>query len=47
MATGYCIVRLNAKESWLESTPIHVLTDPAALREVSDDELIALVGQTA
>ena len=42
MPTGYCIVRLSAKTSWLESTPVHILTDPPALREVSDDELRAL-----
>ena len=42
MARGYCIARLDAKESFLESAPVHFLTEPASLGEVTDDALARL-----
>jgi hypothetical protein len=42
MAMGFCIARLDAKESWLESAPIHFRTELAALSKVSDTYLRSL-----
>jgi hypothetical protein len=42
MPRGYMIVRLDARENYLESSPIQVLVEPAALCGVSDDELRAM-----
>lgn len=41
---GYLIVRLDAKESYLESSPVQIKVDPAALSPVSDSDLRALTG---
>ena len=38
---GYCIVRLDAQESYLESAPIQILVDPPGLPPVSDAQLAA------
>ena len=42
MAMGYLIVRLDAKESYLESAPVQIRVEPAALSKVSDLELARL-----
>lgn len=42
MARGYCIARLDARESYLESAPIHFRTDPPAIAKVSDAQLRSL-----
>ena len=42
MAMGFCIARLDAKESWLESAPVHFRTELAALAQVSDGQLEAI-----
>jgi DNA helicase HerA-like ATPase len=42
MARGYCIARLDARDSYLESAPIHFRTDPPALSKVSDLQLCAI-----
>jgi len=39
---GYCIVRLNAKNSYLESAPVQILVDAPELPNVSDAALAAL-----
>lgn len=39
---GYCVVRLDAQESYLESAPIQILVDPPALSPVTDEQLAAL-----
>jgi hypothetical protein len=44
MPVGYCIARLDAKTSFLESAPIHVQTDDPGLPELDDDELAVLLG---
>lgn len=43
MPVGYCIARLDAKESFLESAPIQIRTDDPGLPELSDEELAALL----
>jgi DNA helicase HerA-like ATPase len=47
MAMGFCIARMDAKESYLESAPIHFRTDPAAISKVSDTQLKALAERRA
>lgn len=42
MPQGYCVVRMDAKESYLESAPIQILIDPPALPPVTDAQLAAL-----
>jgi DNA helicase HerA-like ATPase len=42
MARGFCIARLDARESYLESAPIHFRTDPPAISKVSDSQLRVL-----
>lgn len=42
MPRGYCIVRLDARESYLESAPVQILVDPPALPDVSNDTLRTL-----
>jgi len=42
MATGFSLVRLDAKEDFTESAPVHVRTEPPMLSEVSDAELKTL-----
>lgn len=44
MPRGYLIVRLDAKESYLESAPVQIRVDPAALSPVSDGDLRAMTG---
>jgi hypothetical protein len=39
MPRGYCIVRLDARDNYLESAPVQILVDPPSLPEVSNDEL--------
>lgn len=41
MARGFCIARLDAKDSYLESAPVHFRTDPPAIAKVSDAQLTA------
>jgi hypothetical protein len=41
LPVGYCIARLNARRSYLESAPIHFLTDPPGLAKVTDADLAA------
>jgi DNA helicase HerA-like ATPase len=41
MAQGYLIVRMDAKESYLESAPVQIKVEPAALAKVTDDQLRA------
>ena len=40
--TGYVIVRLDAKHSYLESAPVQIITEPAGLTKVLDRDLAAL-----
>jgi len=42
MPRGYCIVRLDARNSYLESAPTQILIDPPELSPVSDVQLAAL-----
>lgn len=42
MAQGYLIVRLDAKQSYLESAPVQVLVEPAALSRITDKDLVVL-----
>jgi len=42
MPIGYLIVRLDAKQSYLESAPVQLLVDASAIAPVSDAELIEL-----
>jgi DNA helicase HerA-like ATPase len=44
MPRGYLIIRLDAKNSYLESTPYQIMVDPAAIAAVSDAELLARAG---
>lgn len=39
MPRGYCIARLDARESYLESAPVQLLVDPPGLPRVSDAQL--------
>lgn len=39
---GYVLIRLDARNSYLESAPVQVLTDPAPLTHVTDQDLAAL-----
>lgn len=43
MPTGYCIARLDARESWLESAPVQFLTDPAPISKLSDEDMLRWV----
>lgn len=43
MPVGYCIARLDAKESFLESAPIQIRTDDPGLPELDDAELLELL----
>jgi hypothetical protein len=45
MARGFCIARLDARESYLESAPIHFRTDPPAISKVSDSQLRVLAAK--
>jgi hypothetical protein len=47
MPTGYCIARLDARESWLESAPVQFLTDPAPISKLSDADMAAWVARLA
>jgi hypothetical protein len=42
---GYCIVRLDAQTSYLESAPIQILVDPPGLPPVTDEQLAAHAAQ--
>jgi hypothetical protein len=42
MPRGYAIVRLDARESYLESAPVQILIDPPELPPVTDAQLEAL-----
>jgi DNA helicase HerA-like ATPase len=39
MARGFCIARMDARESYLESAPVHFKTEPPALSQVTDSQL--------
>lgn len=39
MPIGHCIARLNARKHFLESAPVHFVTEPAALGQVNDEQL--------
>jgi hypothetical protein len=39
MPVGHCIARLHARNHFLESAPVHFVTEPAALGKVTDDHL--------
>ena len=39
MPVGYAIVRLHARESYLESAPVQIVAEPASLGKVTDDQL--------
>ena len=39
MPVGYAIVRLHAKESYLESAPVQIVSDIASMGRVSDEQL--------
>lgn len=39
MPVGYCVARLHARKSFLESAPVQFITEPAALGEVTDETL--------
>ena len=41
MPVGYAIVRLHAKHSYLESAPVQILSEPAVLGRVTDEQLRA------
>lgn len=45
MPRGWCIARLASKESYLEAAPVHFVTDPANLADVTDMDLLALAQQ--
>lgn len=47
MPIGHCIARLNARTHYLESAPIHFLTDPPGLAKVTDAELARMVQRRA
>lgn len=42
MPRGYALVRLDARDSYLESAPVHILVDPPALPPATDAELAEL-----
>jgi DNA helicase HerA-like ATPase len=46
MPVGYCIARLDAKTSFLESAPIHIHTDDPGLPELDDVDLAALLADS-
>ena len=39
MPVGYAIVRLHARESYLESAPVQIVAEPASLGKVTDEQL--------
>jgi DNA helicase HerA-like ATPase len=39
MPVGYCIARLHARESYLESAPVQLVVEPAAIGKVSNAQL--------
>ena len=39
MPIGYCIARLNARTSFLESAPVQFVTEPASIGAVTDEQL--------
>jgi len=39
MPIGYCVARLHARTSYLESAPVQFVTEPAALGQVNDEQL--------
>jgi hypothetical protein len=41
MPVGHCIARLHARNHFLESAPVHFVTEPAALGKVTDEHLTA------
>lgn len=45
MPTGYCIARLDARTSWLESAPVQFLTDPPPVGKLTDDQMAAWVAR--
>jgi DNA helicase HerA-like ATPase len=47
MARGFCVARLDARESYLESAPIHFKTEPPALSKVTDSQLRSMANRRA
>ena len=47
MPRGYCIVRLDARDSYLESAPVQILVDPPGLPDVEDSTLAVLAQRRA
>lgn len=41
MPIGYCVVRLHARKHFLESAPVQLVVEPAAMGKVTDDQLAA------
>jgi hypothetical protein len=45
MGVGFCIARLDAKDDYSDSAPVHFRTDMAVLNEVTDAQLAALAAR--
>lgn len=45
MPKGWCLVRLEPKDHFLQAAPVHVQVDPPALRELSADDLRQLLNR--
>jgi hypothetical protein len=45
MPVGYCIARLHARDSFLESAPVQIVVEPPALGRVTNDQLRAWASQ--
>jgi hypothetical protein len=45
MGVGFCIARLDAKDDYSDSAPIHFRTEMAVLNEVTDAQLAALAAR--
>jgi hypothetical protein len=39
LSRGHCLIRMDAKNHFLESAPVAILTEPASLGHVTDDRL--------
>jgi hypothetical protein len=46
MGVGFCIARLDAKDDYSDSAPIHFRTEPPVLEEVSDSKLAELAARS-
>ena len=43
MARGYVIIRLPAINNYLEAAPVHIITEPAVLSQITDRDLVMLL----